>query len=234
MGEAAGGAPRGRPRSERARAAVLEAAAELLVTGGIDAVTMEAIAARAQVSKATVYKWWPSRAHVMLESFFSRTTHTIAVDPALPLAEQLTRQLGSLVALFRDTESGPLMADLVAAAQADPDIRAALDERWLRPRRQVCTRLLAEAVARGELDAGTDLATAADQLFAPVYHRLLLGHEPLSDALAGALVRQLLAGLRPRSRAGGGTSAGPSARREGRWADGPGSEVGEVSRPGSG
>jgi len=198
MGEAAGGAPRGRPRSERARAAVLDAAAELLVADGMDAVTMEAIAARAQVSKATVYKWWPSPAHVVLESFFSRTTHTIAVDPALPLAEQLTAQLASLAALFRDTDSGPLMADLVAAAQADPEIRAALDEHWLRPRRLVGARLVAVAVARGELDAGTDLAVAVDQLFAPVYHRLLLGHEPLHDALAATLVRQLLAGLSAR------------------------------------
>lgn len=198
MGEAATGASRGRPRSERARAAVLEAAADLLVSGGIDAVTMEAIAARAQVSKATVYKWWPSRAHVMLESFFSRSTHTIVVDPSLSLAEQLAAQIGSLAVLFRDTESGPLMADLVAAAQADPDIRTALEERWLRPRRQVAIRLLTAAVATGELAPGADVQAAVDQLFAPVYYRLLIGHEPLHDTLAATLVRQLLDGLRPR------------------------------------
>ncbi|QMU67424.1 TetR/AcrR family transcriptional regulator [Streptacidiphilus sp. P02-A3a] len=197
MGEAAAGASRGRPRSERARAAVLDAAADLLVTGGIDAVTMEAIAARAQVSKATVYKWWPSRAHVMLESFFSRSTHTIVVDPERTLSEQLTAQLGVLARLFRETESGPLMADLVAAAQADPDIRAALEERWIRPRRQVVIRLLTAAVASGELDPATDIPAAVDQLFAPVYYRLLIGHEPLHDGLAATMVRQLLNGLRP-------------------------------------
>ena len=209
MGEATGGAPRGRPRSERARAAVLDAAAGLLVADGMDALTMEAIAARARVSKATVYKWWPSRAHVVLESFFSRTTHTIAVDPALPLAEQLTALLASLARLFRDTDAGPLMADLVAAAQADPEIRAALDEHWLRPRRQVAARLLAQAAESGELDRGTDLAAAVDQLFAPVYLRLLLGHEPLHDALAATLVRQLLTGLRPRPAGAGRGRCGP-------------------------
>ncbi|MFC1420745.1 TetR/AcrR family transcriptional regulator [Streptacidiphilus cavernicola] len=186
---------RGRPRSERARAAVLDAAAELLLDGGIDAVTMEAIAARAQVSKATVYKWWPTRAHVMLESFFERSRGTLAVDPADSLAEALTKQLLALVQLFRDTCSGPQLADLIAAAQADPDIRAALDQQWLRPRREVALRLLAEAVARGELAPDTDPATAADQLFAPVYHRLMLRHEPLADQLAPTLVRQLLTGL---------------------------------------
>ena len=207
-GESAARAARGRPRSERARAAVLEAATELLVSGGVDAVTMEAIASRAQVSKATVYKWWPSRAHVMLESLFSRTTHTMVVDESASLAEVLTSQLDSLARLFRDTESGPLMADLVAAAQADRDIRAALDEQWLRPRRRVGTGLLRAAVERGELDPGTDVEVAIDQLFAPVYHRLLLGHEPLHDGLAATLVGQLLNGLRswPAEAADGSTA----------------------------
>ena len=189
-------AARGRPRSERAKVAVLDAASDLLVAGGIEAVTMEAIAARSKVSKATLYKWWPSRAHVMLESLFTRTEHTIAVDENASLAEVLTEQLASLARLFRDTEAGPLMADLVAASQADPDIRAALDEHWLRPRRQVGAGLLRAAVERGELDPETDVAAAVDQLFAPIYHRLMMKHEPLSDELGATLVRQLLNGLR--------------------------------------
>ena len=128
---------RGRPRSERARAAVLAAATDLLVSGQIDAVTMEAIAARSGVSKSTIYKWWPSRAHVILESFFNRARHTMAVDEDASLQEVLTSQVLSLIRLFRDSDAGPLMADLMAASQADPDIRAALEEQWLRPRRQV-------------------------------------------------------------------------------------------------
>jgi AcrR family transcriptional regulator len=177
---------------------VLDAAADLLVTGGTDAVTMEAIAARAQVSKATVYKWWPSRAHVMLESFFSRAKDTLDVAPEASLEEALTTLVGALTRIFRDTESGPLMADLVALAQADRAIRTALDEQWLRPRRRVASQLLRDGVDRAELVSDTDVAAAVDQLFAPVYHRLLLGHEPLSDELAATLVRQLLAGLRNR------------------------------------
>jgi AcrR family transcriptional regulator len=191
-------AARGRPRSERAKVAVLDAASELLMAGGIEAVTMEAIATRSKVSKATLYKWWPSRAHVMLESLFARTEHTIAVDEHASLAEVLTDQLVSLALLFRDTEAGPLMADLVAAGQADPDIRAALDEHWLRPRRQVGAGLLRAAVERGDLAPDTDVAAAVDQLFAPVYHRLLMGHEPLHEDLGATLVRQLLNGLRVR------------------------------------
>lgn len=199
MREAVGGRPgRGRPRSERARGAILAAATDLLVSGRIDAVTMEAIAARAGVSKSTIYKWWPSPAHVILESFFNRARHTMAVDENASLQEVLASQVASLMRLFRDSDAGPLMAELMAASQADPDIRAALDERWLRPRRQVSGSLLRAAIERGELDAGTDIPAAVDQIFAPVYYRLLLGHEPLNDALPATLVRQVLDGLRTR------------------------------------
>lgn len=189
---------RGRPRSERCRAAVLEAAADLLTGGGLEAVTMEAIAARAKVSKATVYKWWPTRAHVMLESFFNRSRETTDLPGGLSLEESLTTLVAALARLLRDTTAGALMADLIAAAQHDPDIRAVLDERWVRPRRAVSEDLLRAAVDRGELAADTDVAAAVDQLYAPVYYRLLLGHGPLTDELAATLVRQSLAGLRPR------------------------------------
>jgi AcrR family transcriptional regulator len=201
------GQGRGRPRSERARAAVLAAATDLLVSGRIDAVTMEAIAARSGVSKSTIYKWWPSRAHVILESFFNRARHTMAVDADASLQEVLTSQVLSLIRLFRDSDAGPLMADLMAASQADPDIRAALEEQWLRPRRQVSAGLLRAGIERGELHQGIDIEAAVDQLYAPVYYRLLLGHEPLPDALAAALVGQVLDGLRIRLGEGPGSPA---------------------------
>jgi len=189
-------APRGRPRSERVRTAVLRAATELLTSGGLDAVSMEAIAARAGVSKTTIYKWWPSRAHVMLESLFARTAHTTVVALDRTLEEVLTEQIQSLVSAFRDTEVGPLFADIVAAAQSDTEIRTALNERWLEPRRRIGAALLREAVERGELSRDTNVAVAVDQLFAPVYHRLLMGHETLDDTLGATAVRQLLDGLR--------------------------------------
>jgi hypothetical protein len=128
----------------------------------------------------------------------------MAVDENASLQEVLTSQVLSLIRLFRDSDAGPLMADLMAASQADPDIRAALEEQWLRPRRQVSASLLRAGIERGELHPGTDIEAAVDQLYAPVYYRLLLGHEPLHDALAAALVGQLLDGLRIRSRPGEG------------------------------
>ena len=200
---------RGRPRSERARAAVLAAATDLLVSGQIDAVTMEAIAARSGVSKSTIYKWWPSRAHVILESFFNRARYTMAVDEDASLQEVLTSQVLSLVRLFRDSDAGPLMADLMAASQADPDIRAALEEQWLRPRRQVSASLLRAGIRARRTGPGP--TSPPPSTYAPVYYRLLLGHEPLHDALAAALVGQVLDGLRIRPRPGEGPGSPASA-----------------------
>jgi AcrR family transcriptional regulator len=187
--------PRGRPRSERARLAVLDAAADLLIEGGMAAATMEAIAARAGVSKATIYKWWPSRGHVALDSFFTRTKPTMAVEAGATLEETLVAQVGALAVLLRDPATASLMRETVAVAQTDPDIRSALDTRWLRPRRAAVEEVLRAAAERGEIRAEVDFAAAMDQLFGPLYYRLLFRHEPLDDRLAETLVRQLLAGL---------------------------------------
>jgi len=65
-------APRGRPRSARAHEATLEAAAGLLLERGLDAVSMDAVAARAGVSKATIYRWWPTKESLALDALYTQ------------------------------------------------------------------------------------------------------------------------------------------------------------------
>ena len=74
---------RGRPRSEESRRAILAAAGQLMLEGGLGAASIEAIAARARVSKATIYKWWPSRGAVALEGFLERVQHSITIPEGL-------------------------------------------------------------------------------------------------------------------------------------------------------
>jgi AcrR family transcriptional regulator len=187
--------PRGRPRSEKARQAILAAAGDLMLSGGLAAATMDAIAARAGVGKATIYKWWPSRGAVALDGFLDRVAGTLAIPEGLATAEALSWQIGALVTLFRDTTAGPLMRALVAAAQSDPDIARSLRERWLAPRRAVALEVLHCGVERGEIRAGIDFEAALDELFAPVYYRLFFGHDSLDDDLAATIVGQLLSGI---------------------------------------
>lgn len=188
--------PRGRPRSETARQAILAAAGELMLSGGLGAATMDAIAARAGVSKATIYKWWPSRGAVALDGFLDRVVGTLAIPEGLSAAESLTWQINALVTLLRDTTAGPLMRALVAAAQSDPDIARSLRERWLAPRRAVSLAVLRAGMDRGELRPDMDTEAVLDELFAPVYYRLFFGHGPLDDDLAATMVAQLISGIR--------------------------------------
>jgi len=187
----------GRPRSERARLAVLEAAADLLVEGGLGAATIEAVAARAGVSKVTIYKWWPSRGSVAVDAYFHRYRRTSAFPDTGDLATDLSGQIRLLVRAFRG-RAGSIMAELIGQAQADPALADTLRSRWLQPRRDASTAVLLRAVERGEIRPDTDIPVVLDQLYAPLYYRITMQHEPLAADLADSLVRTVLDGIRPR------------------------------------
>lgn len=186
-----------RRRTEQVRDAVLGAAGELMLEGGLAAATMEAIAARAGVSKRTLYKYWPSRGAVALEGFMRNAASSWALPDGGSAAEALTVLVASAARLFAGTSAGPLMRSLIADAQSQDEIATAIREQWLRPRRAVAADLIRRGVAEGEFRPDIDVEITLDLLFAPVYYRLLLGHEPMTDAFAAASVAHLVTGLRP-------------------------------------
>jgi AcrR family transcriptional regulator len=190
---------RGRPRDERTRAAIIAAALELLAEGGMSMATIEGIAARAGCSKVTIYRWWPSRAAVLLEGLFDLTRDSLVVPDGANVKDVLRDQVAATLALFREGVAGSLLRTLAGEAVSDPDVAHALQRQWVGPRRDVCLRILADAVARGEMHVDTDLEAATDQLFGPLYYRLIFGHAPLDEDLPRVLVDQLLRGLRPAS-----------------------------------
>lgn len=186
----------GRPRSERARQAVLGAAGELLVEGGMAAVTMEAVAARAGVSKVTVYKWWPSRGAVAIDAYFEHYRQTITFADTGDVAQDLQRQMSALLRAFAG-RAGAIMAELIGQAQADPALGETLLARWIAPRREATQPVLQRAIERGQLRADLDLEAFMDQLYAPLYFRLIIRHQPLDARLPRTLIRQALEGARP-------------------------------------
>jgi AcrR family transcriptional regulator len=196
-GPAATAARPGRPRSERARLAILEAAAELLMEGGLAAATIEAIAARAGVSKVTIYKWWPTRGAVAVDAYFHRSANTNTIEDTGDVARDLTAQLAKMIDDFRG-RSGIVMAELIGQAQTDPNLAETLRLRWLKPRRDEAAAVLQRSIDRGEIRADVDIPALMDQLFAPIYYRLTMRHEPLNEQLAGTLVSTLLEGVRRR------------------------------------
>jgi AcrR family transcriptional regulator len=185
----------GRPRSEKRKAAILAAAGDLMMEGGLRAATMEAIAARAGVGKATVYKWWPSRGAVALEGFMLRAADSWTLPEGVSAAEALRILAVATVRLFTGSPAGPLMRALAADAQSDPEIAKALREQWFAPRRAVAAEIVREGMRSGDLRADLDLPATLDLVFAPVYYRLLFSHEPLDEAFAERTVAQALAGI---------------------------------------
>jgi AcrR family transcriptional regulator len=188
----------GRPRSERARLAILEAAADLLIDKGLEATTIEAIAARAGVSKVTIYKWWPTRGAVAVDAYFHRSAPTNTIEDTGDVARDLTTQLAKIITAFRG-RTGAAMAELIGHAQEDANLADTLRSRWLEPRRDEAAALLRRAIDRGEIRPGIDIPAVMDQLFAPIYYRLTMQHEPLNEDLAAILVDNVLAGVRRRA-----------------------------------
>lgn len=166
---------------------MLDAAAELALDGAAGA-GVDAIAARAGVSRTTVYKWWPSAAAVLLDGLLDHTRDTIESTPTATTNEALHSYLSRLVTLVRDSSAGALLRGLIAASVSDPLVSRALVDDWLAPRREAVVALLVEGVRRGEVRSGVDFETVADVLFAPIYYRMMLRHQPLTDGFPGEIL----------------------------------------------
>jgi AcrR family transcriptional regulator len=186
--------PSGRPRSERARRAILKAANELLESEGFVAVTMEAIAERAGVSKATVYRWWPNRAAVVMDGFLSTVSSEVPFPHTGHAREDMRIHMRRLTEAF-DGKIGRTVAALIAEGQANPELAEALRSRWLSVRRTEAREILELGIERGELREDLDLEVAVDVLYGPIYYRMLVGHAPLDDDFADALANHVFAGL---------------------------------------
>jgi AcrR family transcriptional regulator len=186
---------RGRRRAEDVRHAALTAAAELLFGEGIRNVTFEKVAARAGVSKMTLYKWWASPGSLAFEAYFDASEETLAFPDTGDVRADLTAQLHSFVALLQSR--GGAIAELIGAAQSDPELASALSERYVRPRRQLAVDRLAIARNSGQIREDADLEAIVDQLWGACYHRLLMPAEPLTPEFTDRLLAHLLDGITP-------------------------------------
>src|SRR5918999_3873326 len=113
--------PPGRPRSERAHRAILQAANELLESEGFAAVTVEAIAERAGVSKATVYRWWPNKAAVVMDGFLSTVSSEVPFPHTDCAQEDIGLHMRRLIKALGG-KMGRSVAALIAEGQADPEL----------------------------------------------------------------------------------------------------------------
>lgn len=187
---------RGRPRSEPARQAILAAATDLLLTRGVSAVSMDAIAERAGVSKATIYRWWPTKETLALDALYDQLSEPSAEPPDTgTLAGDLTVLLTGWVERVGERPFGRVIGALVTEAATDATFGEVYRERYVEPRRAQARTIFTRAIARGEIGVGTDVEAAIDLLYGSLYHRLLHGHAPLSPEFVAYVVGVVARGL---------------------------------------
>lgn len=186
---------RGRPRSDRARRAILEAATELLLAPDGDAVSMDAVAERAGVSKATIYRWWRSKETLTLDALYDAWATAPPVRDTGTLEGDLLSLLRPWVRVVSKRPYGRVLARLITEAHTDAQFARDYQARFLQPRRDAGRVVFARAVERGEIAADVDIELALDLLYGPLYHRLLQGHAPFNDRFARKVVDTALGGI---------------------------------------
>lgn len=185
---------RGRPRDEAARRRILKAALDLMDTTAFAQVTVEAIAERAGASKATVYRWWPNKAAVVIEAFREATAPELPLRNTGTLRDDLTTQLRNFSRVLSG-RGGRMLRSFVVAAMSDPDVAAAFRSIWSVPRRAEAKQMLRQKQASGQLREDTDLDLVLDLLYGPLYYRFLVKNEPPSQKYAEAVAELLIQAL---------------------------------------
>jgi len=172
----------GRPRSEKSRDAILDAAFRLLVERGYAGFTIEGAAAAAGSGKTTIYRWWKTKAELAIDAFLRATADELALPDTNSACSDFQAQIIALGNVLRDGR-GQALAAMLGGARTDPQLASTLGERWLEPRRRWGFERMMRAHAGGELRPGVTPTAALAVLYGPLYTPLLFGGE-VPDAQA--------------------------------------------------
>lgn len=173
----------GRPRSTKSRDAILAAALTIFHEGGYRSVTIDGIASMAGVGKQTIYRWWRSKAEVILEAFTRHTAGRIAVPDSGKVRSDLQAFLTQVFDNL-SRESGEIVRGLMSEALLDPKFAESMRAIFIDSRRSALREILLKGIARGELAPEVDIELTIDLIYGPMWYRLLIEHAPLNQGLA--------------------------------------------------
>ncbi len=188
---------KGRPPSEMAasHAGIMDAVYDLLQEKSVRDLTMEAVAKRAGVGKPTLYKWWPTKAALVLAMLVERMARKLEKPTALSAEQSLLFRVRRLI----DALNGPfgkIVAGLIAEGQSEPAVLQEFFERWASPRRNATIADLQRGKDAGELRSDTEPGLLNDAIFGAIYYRMLLRSGPMTRRFGEELVEQIIRGHR--------------------------------------
>jgi AcrR family transcriptional regulator len=162
---------------------------------GLRGLTMQAVAAQSGVSKATLYRWWPDKAHLVLDAYRSKSARDIGGEMKGDLRPDLTAHLGQIAYALTKLNSATAVAAITIAAAQDKSFGALYRETLLRERRQALLDVLLAGRRRGQVRVAADLNVVVDAAYGAIHHRLLLSGAPIDGQFVAALVDLILAGV---------------------------------------
>ena len=188
---------RGRPPSGMAasHAVIMDAVYALLQEKSVRDLTMEAVAKRAGVGKPTLYKWWPTKATLVLAMLCERMAPKLEKPTVLTAEESLRFRARSLIKAFNGP-FGRIVAGLITEGQSEPAVLQEFFDRWISPRRNATITDLQRGKDAGELRSETEPELLNDAIFGAIYYRMLLRSGPLTRRFGEDLVEQVILGHR--------------------------------------
>jgi TetR/AcrR family transcriptional regulator, regulator of autoinduction and epiphytic fitness len=187
---ASGGVVAQDPRIERSRRVILQAVLDELCEVGYGALTIEGVAHRAGVGKATIYRHWPGKL-ALVEDAFRTLKASVVIPEDGTIRDRVLATLEQIAALVQDSTYSACMPALIDAAERDPNVRE-FHRRFSSERRAELVDVLQDAVDRGELPPTTNAEVLADALVAPIILRRLTLAQPIEPGMAKAIVDQVL------------------------------------------
>ncbi|WP_033344041.1 TetR/AcrR family transcriptional regulator [Catenuloplanes japonicus] len=178
---------RGNRRDDAARIAVLHAADDLLVERGFGALTVDAIARRAGVARQTIYRWWPSKVEILLDTLIEDSEKRFPVPEGEPTVGEVRDYLRAFARFLDDDPAGKVLLALLAEAQHSPGTAAVLRERYLAPRRTLERDMLTAGAFTLRLTPDATM----DALTGPIVYGAMID-APVGPELIDTLAESLL------------------------------------------
>jgi len=184
----------GRPRSERADRAIMDATLSLFAESGAAGLCIEKVAARAGVGKATIYRRWPGKEDLLLDAI-AWLKAPLPEPRGQSVREDLLMLLEAMCEQFADPRQAREFALLLGEGARYPRLMTRYSETVIEPRREVIRSVLRRGVATGELRADVDIDAALFMLTGSVLARSRHGDIPVEPGYARRVVDELLSGL---------------------------------------